>query len=129
MARWAVVALVVVAMALGTAQANLFTFTEEDIASEDSMWALYERWVAHHEEVRDHDEMTRRFPVFKKNARWIHDYKPQLPPFKKNTLRIPGNGKMVLNIFGDMSHEELANMTNCCIEKDLEFLLPRPLPL
>ena len=66
-----VVALVVAAAAVAlarTTQASFFC-TDEDLASDDSMWALYERWAAHHEVVPE----TSRFPIFKNNARWIRD--------------------------------------------------------
>ena len=89
-----VVALVVAAaIALGAptqAQASFF-YTDEDLASDDSMWALYERWAAHHEVVPE----TSRFPIFKNNARWIRDRY--------------GNkgGKFAINLFGDMTYEEV----------------------
>lgn len=56
MARPAVVLAAVVALAnillLATARAKIkgISYTHEYHASEDSMWALYERWVAYHKE-------------------------------------------------------------------------------
>ncbi|CAL5019757.1 unnamed protein product [Urochloa decumbens] len=88
-----VVALVVAVLVLAPTQASL-TYTEEDLASDDSMWALYERWAAHHEVVREHGEKVRRFPIFKNNARWIHN-------------NYGKKGKSAINIFGDMTYEEL----------------------
>ncbi|KAL6657262.1 hypothetical protein ACP70R_005042 [Stipagrostis hirtigluma subsp. patula] len=93
MARSAVyvVALVVAAaIALAPTQAS-FIYTEEDLASDDSMWALYERWAAHHQVVPD---KTRRFPIFKNNARRILD--------KCANKRI-----CAINIFGDMTFDEI----------------------
>jgi len=88
-----VVALVVAAAAVAlapTTQASFFC-TDEDLASDDSMWALYECWAAHHEVVPE----TSRFPIFKNNARWIRDRY--------------GNkgGKFAINLFGDMTYEEV----------------------
>ena len=83
--------LVVAAIALASTQAS-FTYTEEDLASDDSMWALYERWAAHHEVVHEHGDKTRRFPIFKNNARWIHD-------------KYGNKGKSTINIFGDITYE------------------------
>ncbi|KAM0898641.1 hypothetical protein ACQ4PT_021808 [Festuca glaucescens] len=88
-----VVTLVVAAIALATTQAS-FTYTGEDLASDASMWALYERWAAHHEVVREHGEKARRFPIFKNNARWIRD-------------KYGKKGKSAINIFGDMTYEEI----------------------
>ena len=94
-----VVALVVAAaIALAPMQAS-FTFTEEDLASDDSMWALYERWAAHHEDevVHGHGEKARRFAIFKNNTRWIRD-------------RYGNKGKYAINIFGDMTYEEITTV-------------------
>jgi KDEL-tailed cysteine endopeptidase len=88
-----VVALVVAAIALATTQAS-FIYTEEDLASDDSIWALYERWATHHEVVRERGEKARRFAIFKNKARWIHDKYGRM-------------GKSAINIFGDMTHEEI----------------------
>ncbi|KAL6598722.1 hypothetical protein ACP70R_046120 [Stipagrostis hirtigluma subsp. patula] len=89
-----VVALVVAAaIALAPTQAS-FIYTEEDLASDDSMWALYERWAAHHEVVREHGDKIRRFPIFKNNARWMLD-------------KHGNKGMSAINIFGDMTFEEI----------------------
>jgi KDEL-tailed cysteine endopeptidase len=56
--------------------------------------ALYERWAAHHEVVREHGEKVRRFPIFKNNARWIYN-------------KYGKKGKSAINIFGYMTNEEL----------------------
>ncbi|KAG2633268.1 hypothetical protein PVAP13_2NG261500 [Panicum virgatum] len=86
------------AIALALTQAS-FTFTEEDLASDDSMWALYERWAAHHEHVvvHGHGEKARRFAIFKNNTRWIRD-------------RYGNKGKYAINIFGDMTYEEITTV-------------------
>jgi KDEL-tailed cysteine endopeptidase len=88
-----VVALVVaVAIMLTSTQAS-FTFTEEDLASDDSMWALYERWAAHHEVVHGHGEKARRFPIFKNNTRRIVN-------------KYDKKGRYAINIFGDWTFDE-----------------------
>ncbi|KAI4964494.1 hypothetical protein ZWY2020_005657 [Hordeum vulgare] len=46
--------------------------TDMDLASEKSLWALYDRWREHHNVVRDLGEKARRFSVFEENARMIH---------------------------------------------------------
>ena len=88
-----VVALVVAAMALLAPTQASFIYTEEDLASDDSMWALYERWAAHHEVACD---KTTRFPIFKKNARELLDKQ-----------RNKGKSFAALNIFGDTTYDEV----------------------
>ncbi|CAN6351935.1 unnamed protein product [Urochloa humidicola] len=51
-----------------------FNHGEEDLASEEDMWALYERWRDLHGIKRDRDEMLRRFGAFKDKARSIHEF-------------------------------------------------------
>lgn len=108
MARWAVaIVALAILLVLATAQAKEgFSFTNEDLASEDSMWALYERWVAHHKDVvvRDHGEMTRRFPTFKNNLLRRPSIHPNLGD-ARNKFRI--------NLFGDRTLEEIRNFTRC----------------
>ncbi|XP_004981070.2 uncharacterized protein LOC101761201 [Setaria italica] len=100
-----VVALVVAAIALQAPTQASFTYTEEDLASDDSMWALYERWAAHHEVVREHGEKARRFPIFKNNARRNHD-------------KYGNKGKSAINIFGDMTYEEVITVATGLRESD-----------
>uniref|UniRef100_A0ACD5VSR1 Uncharacterized protein n=1 Tax=Avena sativa TaxID=4498 RepID=A0ACD5VSR1_AVESA len=54
--------------------ATIFNYDEKDLASEESMWALYERWCVFFQVSRDHDEMRRRFDRFKTTARDIHEF-------------------------------------------------------
>ncbi|KAG0515732.1 hypothetical protein BDA96_10G303500 [Sorghum bicolor] len=89
--------LVVVGMALSIAPvASAIDYTERDLASEESLWALYERWCAHYNMARDHGEKTRRFDLFKENARRIYEHNHQ------------GNATYTLglNRFSDMTDEE-----------------------
>ncbi|KAI4964497.1 hypothetical protein ZWY2020_005660, partial [Hordeum vulgare] len=48
--------------------------TDADLVSDESLWALYERWCGHHNVRRDLDDKARRFSVFKDNARMIHQF-------------------------------------------------------
>lgn len=42
-----------------------FVVEDEDIASKEALWSLYERWCKAFGEERDHDEMLRRFDHFR----------------------------------------------------------------
>nr|XP_034591883.1 ervatamin-B-like [Setaria viridis]TKW23099.1 hypothetical protein SEVIR_4G271500v2 [Setaria viridis] len=79
-------------------------FTEDDLASEASMWALYERWCAHYNVARDVvGEKTWRFNVFKENARVIHQFNQgDDKPYK-----------LSLNRFGDMTDDETRSAYAC----------------
>ncbi|RRT68250.1 hypothetical protein B296_00015669 [Ensete ventricosum] len=85
----------VMAIALALATADGITFTEKDLASEESLWDLYERWRSHHTVSRDLDEKLRRFNVFKANVAYIHESNKNDKPYK-----------LGLNKFGDMTREE-----------------------
>ncbi|XP_066371390.1 cysteine endopeptidase RepA-like [Miscanthus floridulus] len=92
-------ALLVVAMALSAAPAaSSIDYTEHDLASEASLRALYERWCAHYDMARDVGEKTRRFDLFKENARRIYEHNHQ------------GNATYTLglNRFSDMTDEEFS---------------------
>lgn len=80
---------------LAFAAAESFPFTEKDLASEESLWELYERWRSHHTVSRDLDEKHKRFNVFKENVKFIHEFNKKDKPYK---LR--------LNKFGDMTKDE-----------------------
>jgi KDEL-tailed cysteine endopeptidase len=100
MARALVVATTMAAAALlvvllAAAPASAMDFGEHDLASDDSLWALYERWRSHHTVARDLDEKARRFNVFRENVRLIHEFNRGDAPYK---LR--------LNRFGDMTADE-----------------------
>ncbi|XBH67893.1 hypothetical protein VPH35_096189 [Triticum aestivum] len=49
-------------------------FDEKDLVSDETLWALYERWCRFHRMARDHDEMTRRFGRFKFKARHVYEF-------------------------------------------------------
>ena len=48
-------AALLVVLLLAAAPASAMDFGEHDLASEDSLWALYERWRSHHTVARDLD--------------------------------------------------------------------------
>ncbi|KAL6647307.1 hypothetical protein ACP70R_014744 [Stipagrostis hirtigluma subsp. patula] len=45
---------------------------EEDLQSDEALWALYQRWCKHFNIDRDHDDMARRFDLFKYRAFLVH---------------------------------------------------------
>nr|P43156.1 RecName: Full=Thiol protease SEN102; Flags: Precursor [Hemerocallis hybrid cultivar]CAA52425.1 thiol-protease [Hemerocallis hybrid cultivar] len=95
MAKPKFIALALVALSfLSIAQS--IPFTEKDLASEDSLWNLYEKWRTHHTVARDLDEKNRRFNVFKENVKFIHEFNQ-----KKDAPY-----KLALNKFGDMTNQE-----------------------
>ena len=87
------VALLSLILLLGLAQS--FEFHEEDLASEERLWDLYERWRSHHTVSRDLKEKHQRFNVFKANAKHVHKVNQMNKPYK---LR--------LNKFADMTNHE-----------------------
>ena len=76
--------------------AESFPFEEKDLASNNSLWELYQKWRSHHSVSREIEEQRKRFPVFKENAMFIHE---------KNN-RKGRTFKLELNKFGDISLEE-----------------------
>lgn len=85
-----------VAVALAsTVRVESIPFTEEDLATEDSLWDLYERWSSHHGVARTHREKHLRFDFFKENAEYIHE-----------SNRMGKSYNLSLNKFGDMTREE-----------------------
>ncbi|GAB2297864.1 hypothetical protein Dimus_031950 [Dionaea muscipula] len=92
-------------LVLGFAEC-FFEFQEKDLASDRTLWDLYERWRTHHTVYRNHEEKRRRFNVFKANVIHIHQHnnkmglggKPE-PPYR---LR--------LNRFGDMTNLEFRSL-------------------
>ncbi|XBH75946.1 hypothetical protein VPH35_102664 [Triticum aestivum] len=77
--------------------------TDTDLASEKSLWALYDRWCEHHSVARGLGEKARRFSVFKENARMVHKFNQGGAPYK-----------LSLNLFGDMTDEEVDNGYGRC---------------
>lgn len=89
----------VLVLALASALAQAMPFDEKDLASEESLWKLYERWRSHHTVSRDLDEKRTRFNVFKENVKFIHEFNKKDAPYK---LR--------LNKFGDMTNHEFRSL-------------------
>ncbi|MBA0794526.1 hypothetical protein Gohar_018849 [Gossypium harknessii] len=81
---------------LGIAQG--FDFHDKDLASEDSLWDLYERWRSHHTVSRSLDEKHRRFNVFKQNVLHVHNTNNKDKPYK-----------LKINKFADMTNHEFRN--------------------
>ncbi|KAI4979853.1 hypothetical protein ZWY2020_016606 [Hordeum vulgare] len=75
----------------------------KDLASEDSLQALYVRWCEHYSVKRDLGDKARRFNVFKENARMIHKFNQGDAPYK-----------LSLNLFGDMTDEEVHRAYGRC---------------
>ena len=88
----------VLALALALAPARGIPFTEEDLASEESLRGLYGRWQRHYMVARaglKEDDNARRFNVFKENVRYIHEENKKDRPFR-----------LALNKFADTATEE-----------------------
>ncbi|XP_010248729.1 PREDICTED: vignain-like [Nelumbo nucifera] len=91
--RIALVALTTLVLVLSLAES--LEFHEKDLASEESLWKLYERWRSHHTVSRDLSEKHKRFNVFKENVNYIHNFNKKDAPYK-----------LKLNKFADMTNHE-----------------------
>jgi KDEL-tailed cysteine endopeptidase len=89
------VALAVAAMA-AVELCRAIPFNESDLASEQALRDLYERWQAHHKVHRHHGEKGHRFGIFKDNVHFIHRH-------NKHGDR---SYRLRLNHFGDMGRDE-----------------------
>ncbi|WOL01350.1 hypothetical protein Cni_G10066 [Canna indica] len=72
-----------------------FPFNKVDLASDKSLWALYELWQSHHGVPRSPDEKRMHFDIFKVNANYVFESNKNAKAYKLN-----------LNKFGDMTKEE-----------------------
>lgn len=72
-----------------------FEFSEADLASEQSLWDLYQRWRSHHTSSRDLEDQRKRFVAFKDNAKYVHEANHMDRPYK-----------LKLNEFADMTNQE-----------------------
>ena len=86
---------VALSLALVLGFAESFEFHEKDLASEESLWDLYERWRSHHTVSRSLGEKHKRFNVFKANVMHVH-----------NTNKMDKPYKLKLNKFADMTNHE-----------------------
>ncbi|KAK9278661.1 hypothetical protein L1049_028234 [Liquidambar formosana] len=82
-------------LALLLAIAQSFDFHEKELESEERLWELYERWRSHHTVSRSLEEKHRRFNVFKKNVKYVHEFNKQDKPYK-----------LKLNKYGDLTNHE-----------------------
>lgn len=89
------VLLVALLLELVAGMAKSMEFSEKDLESEESLWALYERWRSHHTVSRDLTEKHKRFNVFKFNAHHIQKVNKMNKPYK-----------LQLNKFADMTNHE-----------------------
>ncbi|KAL2903451.1 Vignain [Bienertia sinuspersici] len=87
--------LVLLSAALVVAVTESFEFHEKDLASDESLWDLYERWRAHHTVSRDLGEKQRRFNVFKANVHHVNKVNKMDKPYK-----------LKLNMYADMTNHE-----------------------
>ncbi|KAK4488798.1 hypothetical protein RD792_004587 [Penstemon davidsonii] len=78
--------------------AKSIEFTEKDLASDESLWDLYEKWRSHHTISRDLTEKKKRFNVFKANVHHVHKVNQMDKPYK-----------LKLNSFADMTNHEFRN--------------------
>ncbi|KAF7082326.1 hypothetical protein CFC21_086200 [Triticum aestivum] len=95
--------LMAIVLVATTPTTHAMDITNSDLASEESLWALYERWCKRHNVGRDLSDKARRFKVFKENTRIIHEFNQGDAPYK-----------LSLNLFGDMTDEEVDHMYGRC---------------
>lgn len=81
------------ALVIGVVQG--FDFHDKDLASDDNLWDLYERWRSHHTISTSLPEKHKRFNVFKENVMHVH-----------NTNKMDKPYKLKLNKFADMTNHE-----------------------
>ncbi|GER51562.1 cysteine protease CP8 [Striga asiatica] len=94
--------------------ATSIEFTEKDLASDESLWGLYERWRSHHTVTRDLAEKKTRFNVFKSNVHHIHKVNQMDRPYK-----------LKLNRFADMTNNEFRNFYSSKIKHHRMFRGPK----
>ncbi|XP_074588038.1 vignain-like [Curcuma longa] len=95
MGRALLLAVVVVALSALAMAAGSFPFTEDDLATEERLWGLYERWQSYHGVARSPDEKRVRVHAFAANAKHVLESNRMAKPYK-----------LGLNKFGDMTREE-----------------------
>ncbi|KAF5801909.1 putative chymopapain protein [Helianthus annuus] len=84
-----------ISLALFIGVVNCIDFTEKDLATDKSLWDLYERWGSQHMVSRAPDEKKKRFNVFKYNVNHINRVNQLGKPYK-----------LKLNEFADMTNHE-----------------------
>ncbi|XP_057422293.1 vignain-like [Lotus japonicus] len=86
-------------LALFLSVAESFDYHEKDLASEEGLWDLYERWRSHHTVSRSLDEKHKRFNVFKANVMHVHETNKLDKPYK-----------LKLNKFADLTNYEFKSI-------------------
>lgn len=86
-----------IALVIGLAES--FDFHEKDLASEETLWDLYQRWRSQHTVSRSIDDKHKRFNVFKANVMHVH-----------NTNKMDKPYKLKLNKFADMTNHEFKSI-------------------
>lgn len=90
--------LIVLSLVLILGLVESFDYQERDLASEECLWDLYERWRSHHRISHDLAEKRRRFNVFKANLEHIHKTNQMDKPYK-----------LKLNQFADLTNHEFVS--------------------
>lgn len=90
--------LVAFSLALVLGLAESIDIHDKDLASEETLWDLYERWRSQHTVSKDLKEKHTRFNVFKMNAKHIHKVNRMNKPYK-----------LKLNKFADMTNHEFVS--------------------
>lgn len=90
--------LVAFSLALVLGLAESINIHDKDLASEENLWDLYERWRNQHTVSKDLKEKHTRFNVFKANVKHIHKANQMSKPYK-----------LKLNKFADMTNHEFAS--------------------
>ncbi|KAL6627598.1 hypothetical protein ACP70R_031324 [Stipagrostis hirtigluma subsp. patula] len=78
-------------------------FAKHDLESDESLRKLYELWGARYKVARDPGEKLRRFAIFKTKARRVYAFH----------LQVAGNTPLGLNIFADLSDDEVRRDYKC----------------
>ncbi|KAM3254584.1 hypothetical protein ACQJBY_048211 [Aegilops geniculata] len=106
-------------------------FDEKDLVSDETLWALYERWCRFHGMARDHDKMTRRFGRFKFKARHVYEFNKSGRSYTKGLTqfsdlepgeffaprRCPRTHRTGTRFFTNDRDEVTAICTDGCLEK------------
>ncbi|KAL3642833.1 hypothetical protein CASFOL_013648 [Castilleja foliolosa] len=81
-----------------------FDFHENELHTDNQMWALFERWERRYPESMSSQDTYKRFEAFKTNALYIHNH---------NNGNDTDQHKLELNQFSDLTTEEFNNIHNC----------------
>ncbi|CAL5040069.1 unnamed protein product [Urochloa decumbens] len=110
MARAAAVVLMAAIFVMAASAAIAMEFSHADLASENATWALYDRWSARYSIVREASDRARRFAIFTSNARRALNSSSSY------------SGYIGVNVFGDLTDAEVAEVYNCAIPPSPSFV-------